>query len=77
MVYEVNLQKGICNSENMLGAYSLIVIRDSGIDSHDAIIASDVNGTGLQGLDLSSCQDSTRELLRTCYDAASVAHGLL
>ena len=58
----------------MFGAHSLIA--NSGTDSHNAIMASDVNGTGLQGLDLSSII-LPRLHTRTCFGAAAVANGLL
>ncbi len=51
-VYEVELQKQNCNPENMLGALSLLA--NSGADSCNAGMVSDIDGFRLQGPNLSS-----------------------
>ncbi len=58
MVYEVGQQKRNCNSENMLGALSLLA--NSGADFSNAGMEQGMNGIGLQGRNISSSKEIAR-----------------
>ena len=58
MVYVVEQQKRNCNSENMLGALSLLA--NSGADFSNAGMEQGMNGNGLQDSNISSSKEIAR-----------------